>query len=198
MSLAAVLSLISTASWITWRSINRPGSQTPEAFVLALSSHLPAILQIGLRDHVRCAVLRKYPEDPPAFAEMADTLGPRYAGLLALVKTEVPKEFRVIMAHQCQFEGRNYVHLVLRSPSSLLSVIITIKKPDESFPAGHLVPVLQASGVPVYSGVSASYQVAAFEADSHLAFVISDLPEKSNLRLTATLAPPIHGFLNRL
>jgi hypothetical protein len=58
--------------------------------------------------------------------------------------------------------------------------------------------VLQASGVPVYSGVSASYQVAAFEADAHLAFVISDLPAKSNLGLTAILAPPIHRFLSRL
>jgi len=85
----------------------------------------------------------------------------------------VPKRFRVIMAHHCQFEGRNYVHLVLRSPSSLLSVILTTKRPGESFAAGQFVPVLQASGVPVYSGVSASYQVAAFEADVHLAFVIS-------------------------
>jgi hypothetical protein len=198
MSLAAVLSLTSIASWITWRSINRPGSQTPDAFVLTLASDLPAILQIGLRDHVRCAVLHKYPEDPPAFAEMADALGPQYAGLLPLVEAEVPKRFRVIMAHHCQFEGRNYVHLVLRSPSSLLSVILTTKRPGESFAAGQFVPLLQASGVPVYSGVSASYQVAEFEADAHLAFVISDLPAESNLGLTAILAPPIHRFLSRL
>jgi hypothetical protein len=199
MSLAAVLLLISAASWVTWRNMHRPGSSTPEAFVRPLPSHQPDILQIGLRDHVRCAIPRKYLEDPPAFTEMADALGPQYAGLLPLVEAEVPKRFSVIMAHHCQFEGRSYVHFILRSPSSLLSVILTAKRPGESFAGGQFMPPsLQASGVAVYSGMSASYQVAAFEADAHLAFVISDLPAESNLRLTAILAPPIHGFLSPL
>src|SRR5438067_3523314 len=68
MSAIAALWLISIALWITLRSMRGPGSQAPDAYVRTLSSHLSAILQIGLRDHVRCAVFRSYPKDPPALA----------------------------------------------------------------------------------------------------------------------------------
>jgi anti-sigma factor RsiW len=198
MSAVAALMLISTAIWIVLRSRRELSPQEQNAYIGRISSHLSTILQVGLRDHVHCAVFRKYPQAPPAFAEMARELGPQYAGLVPLVKARVPDEYRVILAHRCHVQGRNYVHLVLRGPSSLLSLIVTKKNPGESFPAAQLAPVLQASGVPVYRAGASQFQVAAFESQAYLAFVISDLPEERNLQLAAALAPPVEEFLSRL
>ena len=198
MSAVAALFLISTAIWVVLRTRRELSPQEQDAYVGRISSRLSTILQIGLRDHVHCAVFRKYPKDAPAFAEMARDLGPQYAGLVPLVKARVPDEFRVILAHRCSVQGRNYVHLVLRGPSSLLSLIITQKNPGESFPAAQLAPILLAAGVPVYRAGASQFQVAAFETPAYLAFVISDLPEKRNLQLAAALAPPVQEFLRQL
>jgi anti-sigma factor RsiW len=198
MSAVAALLLISSGIWIVLRSRRELSPQEQDAYIGRISSRLSTILQVGLRDHVHCAVFRKYPKDPPAFAEMARDLGPQYAGLVPLVEARVPDEFRVILAHRCSVQGRNYVHLVLRGPSSLLSLVITKKNPGESFAASQLAPVLQAAGAPVCRASASQFQVAAFEAPAYLAFVISDLPEKRNLQLAAALAPPIQQFLSQL
>jgi hypothetical protein len=198
VSAVAALLLISTATLIVWRGRRELNPREQDPYIARVSSRLSTILQVGLRDHVRCAVFRKYPKDPPAFTEMARGLGTQYAGLVPLIKGRVPDEFRVIMAHRCSVQGRNYVHLVLRGPSSLLSLIITKKNPGESFPAAQLAPVLEASGVPVYRAGASKFQVAAFESQAYLAFIISDLPEKTNLQLAAALAPPVREFLSQM
>jgi hypothetical protein len=198
VSAVAALLLISTATLIVWRGRRELNPREQDPYIARVSSRLSTILQVGLRDHVRCAVFRKYPKAPPAFTEMARGLGTQYAGLVPLIKGRVPDEFRVIMAHRCSVQGRNYVHLVLRGPSSLLSLIITKKNPGESFPAAQLAPVLEASGVPVYRAGASKFQVAAFESQAYLAFIISDLPEKTNLQLAAALAPPVREFLSQM
>jgi hypothetical protein len=198
MSAVAALLLVSTGIWTVLRSRRELSPQERDAYIGRISSRLSTILQVGLRDHVRCAVFRKYPKDPPAFAEMARELGPQYAGLAPLVKARVPDEFRAILAHRCTVQGRNYVHLVLRGTSSLLSLIITKKNPGDSFPASQLTPVLHAAGVPVYRAGASQFQVAAFETQAYLAFVISDLPKERNLQLAAALAPPVEQFLSQL
>lgn len=198
MSAVAALLLISAGIGIVLRSRRELSPQERDAYLGRISSRLAPILQVGLRDHVHCAVFRKYPKDPPAFTEMARDLGPQYAGLVPLVKARVPDEFRVFLAHRCSVQGRNYVHLILRSPSSLLSLIVTRKNPGESFPAAQMPPVIQAAGVTVYRAGATQFQVTAFETPVYLAFFISDLPEKRNLQLAAALAPPVQEFLSQL
>jgi hypothetical protein len=198
MSAVAVLLLMSTAVWIVLRARRGVSPQEQDAYLGQISTRLSTIFRVGLRDHIHCAVFRKYPKAPPAFAEMARELGPQYAGLIPLVQARVPDEYRVIMAHHCTVKARSYTHLVLRSPSALLSLIITKKHAGESFSAVKLEPVLQAAGVPVYRARASRFQVAAFETQAYLAFVISDLPAESNLQLAAALAPSVQGFLSQL
>jgi len=76
--------------------------------------------------------------------------------------------------------------------------VITRKKSGESFPNFKLAPALEAAGVPVYRGGVEQFQVAAFETQTFLAFLISDLPSENNLQLAAALAPDVHGFLSKL
>src|SRR5947207_708671 len=129
---------------------------------------------------------------------MAHQLGPQYSGLIPLVKAKVTDEYRVILAHRCSVQARHYVHLVLRGRSSLLSLVITKKNPGESFPAFNLAPALRAASVPIYRAGADRFQLAAFETQTYLVFVISDLPEESNLQLAAVLAPDVQRFLSQM
>jgi len=193
MSAVAALIVLSVAGWIALRE-----RQTQDTYIATISARLSGILQIGLRDHIHCAVFRKYPKDPPTFAQLAGKMGPRYVGLVPLVKEKIPDEYRIVLAHQCSYQGRHYVHMVLKGRSSLLSLVITRKNSGESFPNFKLAPALEAAGVPVYRGGVEQFQVAAFETQTFLAFLISDLPSENNLQLAAALAPDVHGFLSKL
>ena len=129
---------------------------------------------------------------------MTEKMGPQYAGLVPLVKEKVPDEYRIILAHRCSYQGRNYIHMVLKGPSALVSLVITRKNSGESFPNFKLAAVMQPAGVPVYRGGVERFQVAAFETPAYLAFLISDLPAENNLQLAAGLAPGVHEFLSNL
>jgi len=193
MSAVAALVVLSVAGWIALRE-----RQTQDTYIATISARLSGILQVGLRDHIHCAVFRKYPKDPPTFAQLAGKMGPRYAGLVPLVKKRITDEYRIALAHQCTYQGRHYIHMVLKGPSSLLSLVITQKNSGESFPNFKLAPALEAAGVPVYRGGVEQFQVAAFETQAFLAFLISDLPAENNLQLAAALAPDVHEFLSKL
>ena len=55
---------------------------------------------------------------------------------------------------------------------------------------------MSASGVPVYRTSSESYQVAGFESENYLAFVVSDLRGEMNLQIAAALAPGVRQLLS--
>jgi anti-sigma factor (TIGR02949 family) len=172
---------------------DRPGQDT---YIQEVSATLAPILKIGLADHIHCSVFRKYPRNPPAAAQMEQELGPSYKGLLSLVKAAVPDEYRVIMAHQCGYAGRKYIHLTMQKGSALLSLVITRKNVGESL--NGLASTASASGIPVYeSSAAKGYQVAGFDAGPYLGFVVSDLREKANLQIAAKLVPTAHEFLAR-
>ena len=124
---------------------------------------------------------------------MAQKLGPPYQDLVPLVKARVPEEYRIILAHQCGFQGRRFVHLTLSNGSSLLSLVITRKQPGESMEA--LTISDHAAGVAVHEAAAENYDVAGFETDQFLAFVVSDLGARQNLRIAYALAPSVHQFL---
>jgi anti-sigma factor (TIGR02949 family) len=172
---------------------DRPGQ---DAYIQRVSASLTPILKVGLRDHIHCSVFRKYPRNPPTAAEMLNELGPPYKGLLALVKAAVSDQYRVVMAHQCGYAGRKYVHLTLQNRDELMSLVITRKNTGESMSG--LAPVLSASGIPVYQSTAQQYEVAAFDAGQYVAFVVSDVRAETNLQIATDLAPRVHEFLAKL
>ena len=193
MSAVAALVLLSVGAGIVLRQ-----RQTQNAYIAAVAERLPGILRVGLRDHIHCAVFRKYPKDPPTLAQMGESLGPQYAGLVPFVKQKLPDAYQIILAHQCSYQGRHYIHVVLKGPSSLGSLVITQKNSGESMQNFQLAPVLHAAGVPLYRGGAEQFQVAAFETPAYLAFFVSNLPAENNLQLASALAPGVHGFLSSL
>jgi anti-sigma factor RsiW len=164
-----------------------------DAYIQNVSSSLAAVLKVGLRDHVHCSVFRKYPQNPPPVEQMEEKLGPSYKGLLPVVRAAVPEGYRIVLAHQCGYAGRKYIHLTLEKNGDLLSLVIARKNPGESMDG--LAAAAAPSGIPVYQSVAGRYQVAGFDAGGFLAYVVSDLKGKANLQIAENLAPGVHEFL---
>jgi hypothetical protein len=124
---------------------------------------------------------------------MEETLGSTWKGILTAVKSRVPAGYRVILAHQCGYAGRHFVHLTLENNGRLMSVVIARKQNGETM-AG-LKQSAQPSGIPVYQAAAQRYEVAGFETADYLAFVISDQGGSHNLQIASALVPGLHEFL---
>jgi anti-sigma factor (TIGR02949 family) len=155
------------------------------------------VLKIGLGDHVHCAVGRDYSAGPRSFERMAQEMGPDFINLVPLVRERVPADYAVMIAHQCKFEGRSFVHLILSNQQTLLSLVLT-KKNGEAFDQNNVGAIVQASGVPLHQMSAQNLAVAGFETRDYLAFVVSNLDTNNNLQIATKLAPAVRDFLAKL
>lgn len=192
----AAMLLVTLGVWGVRRGANLPpltDRPAQDSYILKISQTISSMLSPGLKDHVHCSIFRKYPEHPPTLEEMAKNLGPAYGGLVQLVRSNVPDEYRIVMAHQCGYKGRRYVHLTLRNGAHLISLVIAKKQDGETLQK--LSPALKPSAIPVYQSEAERFEVAGFETDQYLAFVVSDMRGGRNLQIASSLAPAVHKFL---
>lgn len=195
LAIAAML-LLTAGLWVPvqfWRARSQQ-----DAFIQTLSARLATVLRVGLADHIHCAVFRKYQKDPPSVQQMQSTLGPRYSRLVSVAADRVPRDYRLVIGHQCSYRGRRYIHLAFRGESALMSLVITRKNAGESFTKENLVPLLREAGVAIYGARTGQFQVSGFETADYLVYVVSDLAKENNLQMTASLAPAVRDFLGRL
>ena len=195
---AAVVLML--GGWAVIRSLNwraTPGSPANANLNETLSERNTEILKIGLGDHVHCALHRDFSAGPRSFEQISNEMGPEFIKLAPVVKERVPQDYTLMVAHQCKFQGRAFVHLILTNQKNILSVILT-KKNAESFDQINVHAVLEASGVPLYQTRLQDLEVAGFETRDYLAYVVSGLPQEDNLRLASNLAPAVRNFLARL
>jgi anti-sigma factor (TIGR02949 family) len=195
---AAVVVVLGGVMGVRWRA-NRlyDDARAQAAYIRAVGARLPRIETVGLADHLHCAVFRRFPQEYPAEAVAVQQLGPQFLQLVSMVKERMPGEYRVVMAHRCSYAGRRYVHFVLKSDSNLLSLVITEKQPGESFSRMEANSGPEVS-VPVYEVAAKRFEVAGFESQGYLAFIVSDLDRKDNLQIAENLAPLVAGFLNSI
>ena len=78
-----------------------------------------------------------------------------------------------------------------------MSLVIT-EKQNESFTQADAVAVMKASGIPIYRDRQGKYEIAGFESDKYMAYVVSNLDRDSNLNVVSALAPIVYGHLDRL
>ena len=155
-----------------------------QAILRKASGPLAAILKVGLRDHLQCAVFRKYSKQPLPASQMAADLGPA-APLVPLVQAKLPHDFQVIQGHHCSAGGRQYTHLIMAGAGGkMVSLILTRKQPGESLAGG------------IYQQGVDRFQVVGFESHGYLAYVISDLDAQQNLQWAASLAPALREYLS--
>src|SRR5262249_13085836 len=98
-----------------------------------------------------------------------------------------------IMAHECSYAGRKFVHLTLEKNGGLLSLVIARKEPGDSLEG--LSPAAQASGVAIYQSSASRDQVAGFAAGDFLAYVVSEQQANGHLPVAANLAAGVREFL---
>jgi len=203
VAVAAVSAALLTAYQFGHFRLTR-GSQ--DAYIASVSSHLGALMRIGLRDHIHCSVFRKYPKNPPTPEEIlmptpergVKAISPQYAGLIPIVRSLVPENYRMTLAHQCTYKGREYIHLSLKDESNMLSLVITRKVNGESFLAENILPALNESGIPMYQAGVQRFKITAFETSDYLVYFISDLDKQRNTDLMLALAPRVKEFLGKL
>ncbi len=173
-------------------------AKSQESYIASVNNGVVKLMRVGLGDHVHCSVFRKFPVNPPTPQEMTTKLGPEYSGLIPIVRQHVPDDFRIVMAHQCRYHERKFVHLALKNDSRLLSLVIARKSDGESFSTEALLPALSESGIPVYAAGIQRFQIAAFESSAFLVYVISDLPQEKNMELIRAMAPALQNYLRKL
>ena len=173
-------------------------TSSQESYITAVSNQVATIMRVGLGDHIHCSVYRKYPKDAPAVETLTAGMTPEFRGLVSVVKEHVSGDCDIMLAHKCRYHLRPFVHISLRNGTSLISLVIAEKKDGESFQIEGLLPALQPVGIPVYRSSVQQFQIAAFETDKRLVYVISDLPAGKNAEMTIALAPGVRDFLNRM
>src|SRR5206468_25441 len=120
-----------------------------------------------------------------------------FIDLVPAVQAKIGADYKIVLGHRCVANHRRYVHLILTSKTdAILSLVITEKK-DESFSQADAVAVMKASGIPIYRDRQGQLEIAGFESEKHLAFVVSNLDRDSNLRIAATMAPIVYDQLHR-
>jgi hypothetical protein len=110
-----------------------------------------------------------------------------------VVRAAVPDGFRIVMAHQCSYAGRKFIHLTFEKNGELVSLVVARKQPGESLDG--LAPATQSSGIRIYQSAAGRYEVAGFEAGDYFAYVVSELRSRTNLQVAADMAATVHEFL---
>lgn len=159
------------------------------------SGQITELLNVGLNNHVHCALEEGYARQRSTVEEVSGELGAEYAGLLPLVKEKTGDEFEVVSAHHCVVDERNFVHLIMRKDEKILSLVVT-KKTGETF-SGRGDALSRSSGVALYQEAIENYAVAGFETETDLVFFVSDLTGAENLRIASRTAPAVRNFLDK-
>jgi hypothetical protein len=191
---AAALAIAALSGWIGSRQ-ERPWEMTSaeqDTFIETLYGQVADIMRVGLGDHLHCAYFRKFPDGLPTAEHLAEKIGPQYAPLLTAIRERAPAGHQVLLAHQCVFQDRRFIHIAIKDRGKLLSLVITRKQPGESFREG----VITSPTPSIHQDSAGQFAIAGFDAGEHLAFVISDHNENDNLELAATLASPVQQVLN--
>ncbi|MGC4054184.1 MAG: hypothetical protein QM757_34290 [Paludibaculum sp.] len=169
-----------------------------ESYIASVSSRIPALMRVGLGDHIHCSVFRKFPKNPPTVEELTRKLGPEYGGLIPILRKHVPPEFTLMQAHQCRYHGRPFVHLSLKHDARLISLVIARKSDGESFEAAKLIPEFVHTDIAMYHSGIQRFELTAFETGSHLVYLVSDLARSTNHDLMLALAPDVKAYLSSL
>lgn len=197
LAAAAVLAVCAAGLISYERGHLRYTRASQEAYIQTVSRQVSPAMCVGLRDHLHCAVFRKYPENPPSVQQMTANLGADYQDLLAMMQKELPADYRVVMAHRCTYGDRSFVHVTAKQGERVLSLVISRKRPGESFEADRLVPELVRPGGPIYRSDVQRFALSGFESSEHLVYVISELGDQGNTAMLAAMEPRIREVLRR-
>ncbi|HTY23729.1 MAG TPA: hypothetical protein VMC85_11395 [Desulfomonilaceae bacterium] len=161
------------------------------------SEEAEAILNLGAAVHIHCAIDSHLADGTFTPEKMALAMGPRYIGLVSMLEKTLPKDFLVPVAHQCSFDGRNYVHIIIKKQSTIVSLIIT-RKEGRAYPLSSRSHVVNVLGLPLHQAFLRNLEVAGFETREYLGFIVSGLDREQSYRVASDLALVVWEYLRKL
>ncbi len=185
-SLAVILGLGTWGAVAIWSGSRNVAATLTSEFNPTLSEAAMRVLDIGLGDHVHCAIDNNLNVRYVGLKTIE--MDGEYAALIPAVRERVGANFEVVAAHNCLVGEREFTHLILEDHAAIVSVVITKRGGDE-FPANDRFAYVETSGTQLYSGRTPDYAVTGFQVGEHLAFVASNLNESENLRVASQVAP---------
>ena len=167
------------------RSWFKPLLAVAAVFLLAVltwtrmpSGEVEEVLRIGLIDHVHCAIQNGSGKLTRSSDEMTLALLPDAQTLLTAAAAAAPAGYRVVEAHKCTANGRHYTHIIMRNDRNELVSFVVSARTSESMQD---IEGMNLDG----------FDVAGFQAGSHLGFVVSNLGAVGNERLARALQPAV-------
>jgi hypothetical protein len=197
---AILLAAIVGVGGVQWGRIARLGGN---GVFQTVSARVQDILRVGLVDHVHCTIVLQRWKQFVSFDEMKagtgrQALGPEFIDLVPAVQAKLGPEYKLVQGHRCVANHRQYVHLILTGKNgAILSLVIT-EKNNESFKDAAAVAVMKASGIPIYRDRQGILEIAGFESDKYLAYVVSNLDRDANLNVASLMAPTVYNHLHQL
>jgi hypothetical protein len=178
--------------YLRWTASSR------QSYIASVSTQVSTLMRVGLGDHIHCAVFRKYPKNAPTADEFVKDMPMQYAGLIPIVRSQVPGTYRMTLAHQCVYEGRTFTHLSLMNGQNMMSLMITRKRAGETFQTENVLPALNQAGILLYEAGVQPFQLSAFESGDYLVYFISDLSKQQNTEFMLALAPRVRALVAQL
>ena len=140
------------------------------------------LFRMAFDDHLHCAVIhRPAPRVPGEPNQLPEEL----RGLADVARERVPAGFALLLAHECQDQGRGFAHLTFGDGRHLVSLVITRRENGESL------------GAEVRRAARDRFQLAGFETDQFFVYTVSDFDAQSNADILAAFAPGIRAFLDQ-
>jgi hypothetical protein len=117
-------------------------------------------------------------------------MGPDGEGLLPVMQKNLPSSFRIVLAHQCNYRGRRYIHLAASDGRHLMSLLITNREQGEAF-EGDLRAIANESDNAVFTSSAQRFGISGFETARHLIYLVSDVDPDQNLATFRAMVPEI-------
>ena len=154
------------------------------------------VLQVGMTDHIRCAITFYSGDIPPAPMEkMKMGVGEGFEDLIPVVEEGIDPA-HLVVAHRCSFEGREYIHLVLKGEGdTLVSVAITERREGERLQDRADADTV-VDGRSIFRTEIDGFEIAGFESGDYLVFVASNLSVEQNLRTIGSIVGGVNRVLS--
>ena len=195
--MAIAAAVIITVGAVALYQRSRPsGGMREDEWIASLTGRVSHLLSVGLGDHLHCTVHRKFPKEAPSTAELVKHLSPQDQKIVPVLQKSIPPSMNLFVAHVCSFRNRSFLHFAARDDRNLMSLVITKKYDGERLGTDQLRPALVQSGIDIYTQSSDKFQIASFESDDYVIYVVSDLSRKENQLLMAKIAPEVRAIMN--
>ena len=197
--------LLLIIGWFVFRSPNNePDPGKTELASVEATNQIAELLQVGMNDHLQCAVafhkgdIPEYGQEKmrAELAKRTETLEEDFSSLIPIAQEKI-EEGKLLVAHKCTFGGRHYVHMILKGDENMISVIITRKQEGESL-AARKGRGAKVGNIPIHHASLNGYEIAGFDTEQFLVYVASDLPEEKNLHIAAAVAEPVRDLLTEI